>query len=72
MDKLRAHHTVIVYDDDVGCQLAEGVAERLRAAGLPDVRVLDGNWAEWEASGAPAESGPCELCPRSMAQETKP
>ncbi len=73
MDKLRAHHTVIVYDDDVGCQLAEGAARRLRAEGLPDVRVLDGNWTQWEASGAPAESGSCELCPPpSVASESRP
>jgi 3-mercaptopyruvate sulfurtransferase SseA len=62
LTKLRGQRTVVVYDDDVGCKLAEGVAERLRNSGLSDVRVLEGSWSQWEALGSPAESGTCEIC----------
>jgi 3-mercaptopyruvate sulfurtransferase SseA len=37
---------VVVYCDDPGCGLSEQVAQRLRAAGMPTVVVLDGGWAE--------------------------
>lgn len=62
LTRLRGQKTVVVYDDDVGCKLAEGVAERLRHSGLADVRVLEGSWGQWEASGGPAQSGACEIC----------
>lgn len=59
---LRSAKTIVVYDSDIGCGLASGVAERLVKAGLPDVRVMDGSWTQWESSGGPAESGACEQC----------
>ena len=64
LDHLKGYKTVVVYDDDVGCRLAEGAARRLLAAGLTDVRVLDGNWSTWASSGGPAQSGACEECTR--------
>jgi len=60
--KLKTYSMVVVYDDDVGCKLAEGVARHLMAEGLPDVRVLQGSWSGWEATGGPAQSGACEVC----------
>lgn len=62
LQKLRGYREVIVYDDDVGCKLAAGVAERLKDDGLQDVRVLDGSWVKWLSSGGPAVSGACEMC----------
>jgi len=62
IEQLRTYPSVIVYDDQVGCELAEGVATRLQAAGLKDVRILKGNWADWEAAGGPAQSGQCGEC----------
>jgi 3-mercaptopyruvate sulfurtransferase SseA len=68
LQKLRGYREVIVYDDDVGCKLAAGVAQRLKDDGLDDVRVLDGSWVKWLSSGGPAESGACEMC----GQRSKP
>jgi len=62
LSHLKGFQTVVVYDDDIGCKLAEGVAKRLMASGLANVRVLDGNWTQWASSGGPAQSGACEEC----------
>lgn len=59
---LRAFDTVIVYDDDARCALAQGVADRLVAAGFQDVRILDGNWTEWNEAEGPAQAGACAAC----------
>lgn len=61
-EKLRGFSTLIVYDDDARCALAQGVADRLVVAGFTDVRVLDGNWSAWEAARGPAQAGVCETC----------
>jgi rhodanese-related sulfurtransferase len=58
---LAQYRTVVVYDGDPSCQLAEGVARRLAAEGLPDVRVLAGAWPAWAAAGGPGASGACAL-----------
>jgi len=60
--RLGAYTTVVVYDSGGGCGLAEGVADRLAAHGLGDVRILDGSWKEWQAAGGPAQSGACQTC----------
>jgi 3-mercaptopyruvate sulfurtransferase SseA len=59
---LRRFATVVVYDAGTGCHLADAVADRLRAAGFSDVRILDGSWSAWQAAGGPAESGACRAC----------
>ena len=60
--RLRAAPAVIVYDRDRDCAAANGVAARLQALGLRDVRVLTGAWPEWLARGGPGESGACGAC----------
>jgi rhodanese-related sulfurtransferase len=62
IEQLRQYSMVIVYDDDVGCHLATRVASHLMDEGLKDVRVLEGSWLEWQATGGPAQSGSCEVC----------
>lgn len=59
---LRQHPLVVVYDGDYTCALADEVAARLRRAGVPDVRVLEGAWPAWVAAGGPGASGFCPVC----------
>ena len=60
--KLHAFPTVVIYDSGGGCGLAEGVADRLVAAGFKDVRLLEGSWTDWMMAGGPALSGACQAC----------
>ena len=62
LSSLLARPTVVVYDGQASCPLAEGVARRIQRAGHGDVRVLGGSWAEWLAAGGPGTSGACESC----------
>ncbi len=59
---LRGKRTVVVYDDNSACQLADSVAHRLSSVGLADVRVLEGGWEAWRGKGEPAASGMCGAC----------
>jgi len=67
--KLRAFPTVVIYDSGGGCGLAQGVADRLSAAGLKDVRLLEGSWTDWMTAGGPALSGACDACDAQHAHE---
>jgi thiosulfate/3-mercaptopyruvate sulfurtransferase len=52
--------TVVVYDD----AQAAGSSRAwwtLTAAGLEDVRILDGGWAAWQAAGGAVETGPATV-----------
>jgi 3-mercaptopyruvate sulfurtransferase SseA len=60
--RLATFHTVVVYDGEDSCRLAESVARRLLGRGLRDVRVLDGAWGAWMAAGGPGSSGACVAC----------
>lgn len=62
LEPLRAFDLLIVYDDDARCALAQGVADRLVAAGFKDVRLLEGSWTAWEAARGPAQTGACATC----------
>jgi 3-mercaptopyruvate sulfurtransferase SseA len=66
---LAGYGTIVVYDGDASCQLAESVARRLQARGLRDVRVLSGAWPAWVAAGGPGASGACSLCNHSEAAQ---
>jgi 3-mercaptopyruvate sulfurtransferase SseA len=69
LDHVKRFQTVVVYDGDPSCAMAEAVAMGLREMGVKDVRVLTGAWPEWDAKGAPGASGPCPLC---TAPEERP
>lgn len=47
---------MVVYDDWSG-QAASRAWWLLRAAGVADVRLLDGGWAAWRRAGLPTETG---------------
>jgi len=54
---VRADRGVVVYDDWEG-RAAARAWWLLRHHSHPDVRVLDGGWAAWQALGGPVEAGP--------------
>jgi rhodanese-related sulfurtransferase len=55
--------TVIAYcDAERQCERSLEVAKQLTAAGLSDVRVLEGGLPAWLEHGFPAESGTCQQC----------
>jgi rhodanese-related sulfurtransferase len=60
--RLGAYSTVIVYDREATCALADQVAKKLLDAGARDVRVLTGAWPAWTAAGAPEAAGSCAAC----------
>jgi rhodanese-related sulfurtransferase len=49
--------TVIVYCDGEECDLSEEVAERLRAVGYTNVRVLVNGWTVWQQAGLAVATG---------------
>lgn len=61
IDSLRGATTVITYCN-AACERSAEMASRFSAAGLPDVRVLEGGMPAWLRRGFPAESGACYHC----------
>jgi len=62
IERLRTFATIVVYDDEAGCQLAQPVVDLLVGAGFTDVRLLEGTWSDWQAAQGPAQAGACEAC----------
>ncbi len=56
---------VVVYDDWNG-QAAARAWWLLRAAGVADVRILDGGWSAWRRAAFPVESGDVVPAPGSL------
>jgi 3-mercaptopyruvate sulfurtransferase SseA len=46
---------VVLYDEKGDGELTEQIAQKLRASGFGDVRVLKGGFAAWEAAGGPTQ-----------------
>jgi len=61
LDRLRGHHTVIVYGDSTGEAQAVAASIVHRQPTL-DVRVLAGGFPAWSQAGQACASGPCESC----------
>lgn len=63
LPSMRGAGTVIAYcDTSRQCARSIRFAGLLSAAGVPDVRVLEGGIEGWISSGQPAESGECRQC----------
>jgi 3-mercaptopyruvate sulfurtransferase SseA len=46
---------VVLYDEKGDRDLTLQIAEKLRASGFEDVRILEGGFAAWEAAGGPTQ-----------------
>jgi 3-mercaptopyruvate sulfurtransferase SseA len=61
---------VVLYDEHGSAKPLEEIAEKLRANGYPDVRILEGGFAAYEAANAPTQEGSAEQAiPPSKPQE---
>ena len=60
---------MVIYDD-WGSQAAARAWWLLRAAGIADVRLLDGGWAEWQRGGLPAEIVAAQPVPGTVEIES--
>lgn len=66
---LNSGDAVVVYDDWSG-QAAARAWWLLRAAGIHDVRLLDGGWSAWQRAGLPVETGQYTAPAGNIAIET--
>lgn len=61
---VREARTVVAYcDTHDDCARSSRLAGLLAAAGIGDVRILEGGMPGWLANGYPAEAGTCRHCP---------
>ena len=61
--------SVVVYDDWSG-QAAARAWWLLRAAGVADVRILDGGWSAWKRAGQPVQTGDVHPAPGTLTIDT--
>lgn len=54
---LRSQSTIIVYCDGEACRLSHETAEKLKAQGLTQVRVLQNGWSLWQLERLPVATG---------------
>lgn len=69
--RLGVYETVVVYDRDPNCAVADQVAKRLLEHGVQDVRVLSGAWPAWTAARAPGAGGACSSCGPALPSASK-
>jgi 3-mercaptopyruvate sulfurtransferase SseA len=63
---------VVLYDEKGDSELTEQIAEKLRASGFQDVRILEGGFAAWEAAGGPTQEPSLEqVVPPTHASEVQ-
>jgi rhodanese-related sulfurtransferase len=63
---------VVLYDEKGDGELTEEIAEKLRASGFQDVRILKGGFAAWEAAGGPTQEPSLEqVVPPTHASEVQ-
>jgi 3-mercaptopyruvate sulfurtransferase SseA len=58
---------VVLYDEKGSGDLTDQIAEKLRASGFADVRVLEGGAAAWEQAGGPTQEPTLEQVVPPMA-----
>jgi 3-mercaptopyruvate sulfurtransferase SseA len=63
---------IVLYDEKGDGELTERIAEKFRASGFQDVRILKGGFAAWEASGGPTQEPSLEqVVPPTRASEVQ-
>jgi 3-mercaptopyruvate sulfurtransferase SseA len=69
---IAADKPVVLYDEKGDGDLAEQIADRLRANGFTDVRMLKGGFAAWEAAGGETQEPSLEqVVPPMHASEVQ-
>lgn len=56
--RLLAAPELILYCDGPHCDLADRLSTQLASFGLAHIRIYEGGWGDWYASGLPRETGP--------------
>jgi 3-mercaptopyruvate sulfurtransferase SseA len=63
---------VVLYDEQGNGDLTGQIAEQLRASSFGDVRILEGGFAAWEATGGPTQEPSLEqVVPPSRPSEVQ-
>jgi 3-mercaptopyruvate sulfurtransferase SseA len=69
---LAPERPVVLYDEKGDGDLTKQIAAKLNASGFPDVRILKGGFAAWEAAGGPTQEASFEqLVPPERPSEVQ-
>ena len=69
---LAPERPVVLYDEKGDGDLTQQIAAKLTASGFPDVRILKGGFAAWEAAGGPTQEATLEqLVPPERPSEVQ-